>query len=131
MQALLVRNATNVSIEFNTFGAPRDNGNTADNAILLSYVGGLYNGQSGVTISGNTVVGTWLSDNVMDYFLNFQVPSSVLNLTYIDGYKIPSTFLEPVADYQHDFATTGTRTPGWQYLWNQPDNWVAGGPPGT
>jgi hypothetical protein len=39
----------------------------------------------------------------------------------------PSTFLEPVADYQTDFAATGTLTPGWQYLWNQPDNWVAGG----
>jgi hypothetical protein len=38
----------------------------------------------------------------------------------------PSTFLEPVADYQNDFATTGTLKPGWQYLWNQPDNWVAG-----
>jgi hypothetical protein len=127
MQGLLVRNATNVSILSNTFDAPRDNGNTEDNAILLSYVGGLYNGQSGVTISGNTVVGTWLSDNAKDYFLNFQVPSSVLNLTYTDGYKIPSTILEPVADYQGDFATAGTLIPGWQYLWNQPDNWVAGG----
>jgi hypothetical protein len=130
-QALLVRNATNVSIVSNTFNAPRDNGNTQDNAMLLSYVGGLYNGQSGVAISGNTVVGTWLSDNANDYFLNLLAPSSVLNLTYTDPYKTPSTYLEPVADYQKDFATAGTLTPGWQYLWNQPDNWVAGGTTGN
>ena len=39
---------------------------------------------------------------------------------------MPSTFLAPVADYRDDFATTGTLKPGWKYLWNQPDNWVAG-----
>jgi hypothetical protein len=126
MNALLVRNTTNVSIGLNTFGAPRVSSTTGDNAIVLSYVGGPYNGQSGVTISANTVDGTWLTDNAKDYFLNLRAPSSVLNLIDTDSYKTPSTFLEPVADYHDDFAATGTLKPGWQYLWNAPDNWVTG-----